>query len=177
VGRGDLVERIEKMDTVRKETVDRERGLRAEVLRLVGEQALLQGQYAWIHRTEKATHDFDFLSTVAATFITSSESKAIIMTSALAGSTSPALLVVLSGDNEVAKGLNEKLKTALDPKRIKGGGAKGRYMSKIEGSFGKTQVAAVSTVFEEVCRMWPELMSSSSAKRRLLWVSGNAREV
>jgi alanyl-tRNA synthetase len=63
------------------------------------------------------------------------------------------LLLVLSASNDLAKGVYERLKTALegDAKgRVKGGGARGRYMSKIEDKWGKDDIAKVLDVIDEV---------------------------
>lgn len=132
------------------------------------------GNLVWVHRTERATHDFDFLSTVSATFTTSASSSAsasasptatpdrpltelVIVLSSAPAEARPALLVVHSKDDKLAKAIKDKLAAALDQLgedgakgRVKGGGAKGRYMCKVDGKWGKKETERFEEVLNEV---------------------------
>jgi alanyl-tRNA synthetase len=156
-----VVERLVKNEESRKETVGKERDLRAELARVLGEAAVdrTQGGIVWVQRGEKSTHDIDFLGQIATTFQAGDvdkgrlEAPVIVLTSGIQGSAGPTLLLVLSASNDLAKGVYERLKTALegDAKgRVKGGGARGRYMSKIEDKWGKDDIAKVLDVIDEV---------------------------
>ncbi|WVO20689.1 uncharacterized protein IAS62_001988 [Cryptococcus decagattii] len=153
-GRADLVERLERAEVVKKDTADSLKGLRAELAKLVGEQAVKAGKegksIVLVEREEKGTHDFDWLSLVGATYLESISasgqktdgktppSPLIILTSSItpAPATNQTLLLIQSSDNDLAKLVNERIKAVLAG-RVKGGGARGRYMSKIDGKWGK----------------------------------------
>ncbi|WWC90141.1 uncharacterized protein L201_005074 [Kwoniella dendrophila CBS 6074] len=112
---------------------------------------------------EKSTHDFEFLSGISNTIIQNNPSTAqienekplLILTSTydstprlqskfpdqqITTSTSlcQTLLLIQSSDNDLAKEINENVKEEFG-NRIKGGGAKGKYMSKVEGKWGKKE--------------------------------------
>ena len=156
VGRGDLVDRVEKMDQLRKETSSRERDLRAELSKLIGDTLSNGEQVVYTKRTDKSTHDFEFLGGIAASI---NGPKVSVLVSAPTGST-PSLIMVNSPDNDTAKNLNEKIKSVLNAipnkdgenkgPRYKGGGAKGRYMGKLEGKWGKEEDEAVEALVREV---------------------------
>lgn len=170
INRGEVVERVVKLDTQRIEVLDREKGLRAELSTMLGEKAVesvsknTNRGIVWIHREQKSTNDFDFLGSIGSYFLASTQNAAevvpvIISTSALPGVT-PSLLMVQSRDNDLAKKVSESLKMALegipngtvDGKggRVKGGGAKGRYMSKVDGKWGQAEMLAVTKALELV---------------------------
>ncbi|KAK4686478.1 hypothetical protein P7C73_g3642, partial [Tremellales sp. Uapishka_1] len=160
-GRGDLIPKMEKYELLRAQVFDREKGLRREVIDLMIENAMAQAsnKVVLIHRREKATHDFDFLTSIANTFVnqaqTDGQAPVIILISSPAD-TPPALLQVQSLSNDLAKRASELLKVALDAlasdtkSRVKGGGARGRYMSKIDGRFGEAETDAVARVVAEL---------------------------
>lgn len=166
-GRADLVERLERAEVARKDTADSLKGLRTELAKLVGEQAVKAGKegksVTLVEREEKGTHDFDWLGLVGATYLESFSasgqntdgktppSPLIILTSSItpASTTSQTLLLIQSPDNDLAKYVNEKIKTALAG-RVKGGGARGRYMSKIDGKWGKIEKDALAKVIDDL---------------------------
>ncbi|WVQ82561.1 hypothetical protein IAT38_004690 [Cryptococcus sp. DSM 104549] len=157
--RTDLVERLERSEAQKKETVESLKGLRAEVAKLVGDAAIQAGKekkgVMLLEREEKATHDFEWMGVVVGSYQEAlmatkpANPPLIVMTSTLpnASAGSQTLLLVLSTDNDLAKSVNEDVKKALEG-RVKGGGAKGRYMSKIEGKWGKLEKAAVENIVE-----------------------------
>lgn len=171
--RGNVVERAEQADAQRKELIGASGELKKELARWVTEKALAQvsekdnGNLVWVHRTERATHDFDFLSTVSATFTTSVSASAatpdgplterVIVLSSAPAEARPALLVVHSKDDKLAETIKDKLAVALDALgeegakgRVKGGGAKGRYMCKVDGKWGKKETERFGEVLDEV---------------------------
>lgn len=80
----------------------------------------------------------------------------VVATTSLPGKDQTHLVLVQSNDQEGAKHTNEQIKSALDSlageggKRVKGGGAKGRYMSKVEGKWGKAEDAKMAEVIRSV---------------------------
>jgi alanyl-tRNA synthetase/misacylated tRNA(Ala) deacylase len=128
-------------------------------------------QWATVVRTEEATHDFEFMGSLnaaavenlpqgdrtdgAGTEATASPRYAFILHSSVvpmanngiteAGS----LLLITSNPPELAKRLGDKLKSELDSiegqekGRVKGGGAKGRWMGKITGKWSKADAAVL----------------------------------
>ena len=152
-----------KLDETRRETASREKDVRAELARLLGEGVARnatdsQGVY-WLHRTDKSTHDFEFMGQIVASLLSSQpsagalEAPVVIVTSALPGSTQ-SLMMVNSPSADLAKIANEKLKAALEEGegkgRVKGGGAKGRFMCKVEGKWGKGELEKVQTFVHSV---------------------------
>lgn len=139
----------------------REKVLRGELAKAIGEAAAndptARGVY-WIHRTEKSTQDFDFLGSIANALLDtqpgsgSLEAPIAIISSGAPGIV-PSLLVVISPAQGLAKKVYEDLKTALEAGekgRVKGGGAKGRFMSKVDGKWGKAESAAVQAIIDQV---------------------------
>lgn len=113
----------------------------------------------WIHRDQKGTHDFEFLGMVAMPLVTKGV-EVVVITSALDG-VSGGLLLVQSKDDKLAKDVKDRIGAEVDGlastdggegggvgKRVRGGGAKGRYMCKVEGKFGKREKEDVSKVVE-----------------------------
>lgn len=153
VGRDGLVERSAKNEEQRKDLIVRERDLRLEMAKMIAEKALAEsGGVVWIQRSEKGTHDFESLGAIANGFVSSDEKRVIVITSTPIA-VSPSLLLIQSKDQELAKEVNEKLKAAVEGEekgRVKGGGAKGRFMSKIEGKWRKEDVAGVERVIGAV---------------------------
>jgi hypothetical protein len=117
-------------------------------------------QWATVVRTEEATHDFEFMGSLNAAAVESlpqgddlrygfiSHSSVVPMANngiAEAGS----LLLITSNPPELAKQLGDKLKVELDgiegqeKGRVKGGGAKGRWMGKITGKWSKADAAVL----------------------------------
>ncbi|WVN88493.1 uncharacterized protein L203_103704 [Cryptococcus depauperatus CBS 7841] len=163
-GRADLIERLEKSEQIKKETTDSFKGLRYELANLITDQAVRQGKenkgVAWIMREEKGTHDFEWLGIVAATYQDTMLSlwdkeqpsaPLIILTSNLPSLTPPTqtLLLVMSTDNSLTQMVSDKLKKRLEG-RVKGGGAKGRFMSKIDGKWGKIEKDMLQGIVEEL---------------------------
>ena len=149
VSRSDLPARLAKTEELKRDTMGRERVLRTELARVIGEFAAKedgQGVY-WIHRMEKSTQDFEFLGSVANALLDSQpspgalEAPVAIVTSASAGVT-PSLLLVISPAQDLAKKAYEALKATIEGEekgRVKGGGARGRFMAKVEGKWGKAE--------------------------------------
>jgi alanyl-tRNA synthetase/misacylated tRNA(Ala) deacylase len=127
----------------------------------------------WIKRDEKTTHDFEFMGSIASTVMASepvaSDGKkqvVVLITSTLPGKNQTQLILVQSNDQDRAKDLYEKVKAGLDSlplaqekdgaeagaggKRVKGGGAKGRFMGKVEGKWGKAEDGKVGEIVKAV---------------------------
>jgi alanyl-tRNA synthetase/misacylated tRNA(Ala) deacylase len=167
-----VVERAEGAETQRKELSTNQTELRKEVAKWVAEKAVEEVEAGrgviWVSRTEKATHDFDFLSTVSSIFLGSLPStqdstgyevpEPIIVLTSTPPEVRPALVVVHSKDDKLAKTIKERLAEVLeevgDRGRVRGGGAKGRYMCKVEGKWGKKEAERVGEVVNEVCGLW-----------------------
>jgi alanyl-tRNA synthetase/misacylated tRNA(Ala) deacylase len=131
-----------------------------------------QGVYlATVTRTEEATHDFEFMGSLNAAAVENipcgdgaantgngvspSPRYAFILHSSVlpmanngiteAGS----ILLITSNPPDLAKQLGDKLKLELDSiegqeqGRVKGGGAKGRWMGKITGKWTKADAAVL----------------------------------
>lgn len=159
VGRGDVVERVAKIEANRYETNEAAKSMKAELARLVGEAAATNpkgNKAVWIHRTERATHDNDFLSQAAQVAITANPDSglaAVLCTSAPSaaqGPVGPALVLVQAKDDAQAKALFTAVKAALADRGVKGGGARGRYMAKVEDKFGKAEVEAVQAAVDGI---------------------------
>ncbi|KAK8844706.1 hypothetical protein IAR55_006555 [Kwoniella newhampshirensis] len=160
-GRADLVEKLERTEVQRKEAVDATRSLKGEVAKFVGEMAVREGKgsegkgIVWIKREEKSTHDFEFLGGISTIYLQSFGPEGdkvkplIITTSSPPMSVTPTLLMIQSTDQDLAKEVNERLKKALEG-RVKGGGAKGRYMSKVEGKWGKAENILIEELVKEL---------------------------
>lgn len=137
------------MDIQRKDVIVREKELRAELAKVIADNIVVPDNgIVLVERTEKSTHDFEFMGVIA---MSVPGAKAIVMTSVNAGS--PSLVLVQSGDADLAKKLNEAIKEGLakcegGAGRYKGGGAKGRYMGKVEGKWGKDEAAVVQSAVE-----------------------------
>lgn len=151
VGRNDLVERVEKMDTLRKDTLSREKDLRIELARVIGENTTVDDPHrvVFLKRTDKATHDFEFITAIGTAI---NGAKVTVLLSTPSG-TETSLIVVLSPDNDLARSTNEAIKSAMNALggggvRYKGGGAKGRYMGKVEGKWGKEEDEALTKVVD-----------------------------
>jgi alanyl-tRNA synthetase/misacylated tRNA(Ala) deacylase len=144
---------------LRRDGSDATKSLRSELGKLLiashstqlGDKRLL-----WIKRDEKTTHDFEFMGTLASGVMATSEAEknlVILVTSTLPGKDQTQLVLVQSNDQEKAKEAFEAVKAALDgegEKRVKGGGAKGRFMGKVEGKWGKAEDLKVSQIVEKV---------------------------
>lgn len=160
VSRNELVERVEKMDNQRREIISRERDLRTELARTIGENLTVPEPWrvVYLKRAERSTHDFEFLGNIAAA---TNGARAVILVSALPG-VSPSLILVQSPDADLAKGLNDQIKAALNDikakgedeelrgPRYKGGGAKGRFMGKLEGKWGKEEDEVLKAVVDKL---------------------------
>lgn len=178
-GRSDLAERAARSEELRKEGSDTVKGLRNELIKLVTEKAV--GQYDaaggpkvfWVKRDEKSTHDFDFLGGVAGGVLASPAVDAtkpvVVVTSTLPGKDQTHLILVQSNDQDAAKGVNEKIKVALDEmageggKRVKGGGARGRFMSKVEGKWGKAEDVKLAELVQAVGQLVPPFLATQSS--------------
>lgn len=165
VGRELVVERVTRLEANRYDTAEKEKALRQELAKTVGEAAVARRErIVHVHRTTAATHDFEFLNAIAAAYfvaITEAEFAAqcdgqdgsdktltLIVTSAPSGVT-PALLLVQSRDDATGKALFEDIKAALtgtDKARVKGGGARGRFMAKIDGKWSQKDVDAIKAL-------------------------------
>lgn len=115
-----------------------------------------------VTRTEETTHDFEFLGNLNAAAVesipsqdSSTYSYALILHSnvlpmASNGITEAgSILLITSHPPELAKQLGDDLKAQLDAiegqekGRVKGGGAKGRWMGKITGKWSKADASAL----------------------------------
>ncbi|WVR03150.1 hypothetical protein IAU60_000140 [Kwoniella sp. DSM 27419] len=170
--RGEVVKAAEISEGIKKDAVDSLRSLRGEMSKIVGDRAVGEASVpanrgiVWVKREERSTHDFDFLGLVGSVFTQAQiavpvamEAEAeeeeplkplIVLTSSAAsqGGGAQTLLMILSTDHELSKDVNDKIKAALEG-RVKGGGAKGRYMSKIDGKWGKKEIGLIQAVLDE----------------------------
>ncbi|CAK9787326.1 ThrRS/AlaRS common domain-containing protein [Cutaneotrichosporon oleaginosum] len=154
VSRAELVPRIEKIEAIRFETDAAAKSLKAELAGIVGAAAGKRG-VVWIPRVEKSTHDYEFMTSAAGAWgaAGAEEGAVIVFTSAPPG-VSPTLLMVQGKDEAQSKSVFEGIKNALDDvdseggKRVKGGGARGRFMAKVDGKWGKREIAAVQGVID-----------------------------
>ena len=143
--------RIAKNQELRKDANTQSTALRIELLGVEVEKAVAQGQVAWIQREQKSTHDFEFISGVASGYLERQPEGIAIATSSLSG-VPPSLLVVQSRGDK-AKEIFDKLKKALEGNekgRVKGGGAKGRFMAKVDGKWGKAELGIVQSITDEL---------------------------
>ena len=157
VGRENLVERSAKNEEQRRDLILKEKELKSELAKEVAISAIDKvNPVVWIQQTHKETHDFDFLSAVASQFTILEEVDGLIVVTSTPSGTTPSLLLVQGRRHEVAKEFYERIRGVLEEGekgRVKGGGAKGRYMSKIEGKWGEDDVARIECVLGEVrCR-------------------------
>lgn len=162
MARADVPERVAKLEETRRDTASREKDLRGELARSLAEGLVAPAErdgVVLVQRDSKSTHDFEFLSSLSLSLISTvterdeakGKSLLVILTSAPTGSTTN-LLIVQSQDHDLAKSANEELKKALEGEekgRVKGGGAKGRFMSKVDGKWGKNEQAAIDGVVEK----------------------------
>lgn len=150
VGRADLPERLQRTERVRFDTAEREKALRIELARLLGLAAAQeQGERAKVARSAPATHDFDALAGVAGAYADACPHGVIAV---LSTAERPALLVVQSRDQDTAKKAFDAIKAALaaeDRARVKGGGARGRFMAKVEGKWTKADDEAVDAALQQ----------------------------
>lgn len=125
-------------------------------------------RYAVVSRTEEATHDFEFLSALNVAAVdalkaaSSGSDKDIApprYTLVVHSTVSPApnngisepgsLVLLTTNPPELAKAYGDKLKSALDAVpgqekgRVKGGGAKGRWMGKVSGKWSRADGEAL----------------------------------
>lgn len=143
VGRTDLTERLQRTEKVRFETAEREKALKIELTRLLGQRAAEQGDRAKVVRSAPATHDYDALSGVAGAYCDARPQGVVV---AVSCAEKPALVVVQSKNEGEAKKVFGALKGGLtkeDKSRVKGGGARGRFMAKVEGKWGPGEEEAV----------------------------------
>jgi hypothetical protein len=143
-------------------------------------QAHDDGDTVWIKRDERPTHDFEFMGSLASGIMTgtaetpletansgdategSKKEVVIVITSSLPGKDQTHLVLVQSNDQSRAKDVYEGIKNGLDSlaegeggKRVKGGGARGRFMGKVEGKWGKVEDGKVGEVVQAVSSVTP----------------------
>lgn len=167
-----MVDKVNKLDEIKVSLTRKEKGLKSEVIRLLASELAKQHAAApasvvWQHRSEDSTHDFDFMGTVAgavrATLLESGTPEAslptAVLTSAVAGSPGLITITASPATAAVCKSLGDDIKAALEAlapefggKRVKGGGAKGKWMAKAEGKWGKNETAAIEEVIAKVSR-------------------------
>lgn len=151
-------ERAARVEELRREGLGDNDALRKEMAKLVAESAMSKSgaeerTMIWVHRDQKATHDFEFLQLLAGSMTSSDQwldDGVAVMTSAVDGTTG-GLLLVQSKEDAKAKRIKDELSAAIDAlaedglagKRVRGGGAKGRYMCKVEGKFGRREREAI----------------------------------
>lgn len=155
--RTNVSERATRNEELRKEAGATNEALRKEVVKLLVDSQDENKKAIWIHRDSKGTHDFDFLGMISNGLISKEGSvmEVVIITSAIDGITG-GLLLVQSKDDKLAKEVKDQITAAIDAlnqegeagKRVRGGGAKGRYMCKVEGKFGKREKEAVEGIVE-----------------------------
>ena len=157
VGRDGLVERSAKNEDQRRDLISREKDLKGELANMIAEKAVAdaegKGGVVWVQRQDKATHDFEFLGLIASAFTAATPQGAVVLVTSAPTGLSPSLMLIQSNEADRAKGVNERLKAALEGNekgRVKGGGAKGRFMSKIDGNWGKKDVEMVEEVIQGV---------------------------
>jgi alanyl-tRNA synthetase/misacylated tRNA(Ala) deacylase len=162
-----------RIDALRADAVDKEKALRLEVAGTLAEALAstlpnAPGSVANLTRTSAATHDFEFVNAVAGAFFarladdaagagTEVDARAALVL--VSAAESPALLLVHARDAERGKKLYEAVRakladlppapSAAPGPRVKGGGARGRFMAKVEGWNGR-DAAAVRTAIEEL---------------------------
>lgn len=149
VGRTDLTERLQRTEKVRFETAEREKALRIELSRLLGQSAAESGDRVKIVRSAPATHDYDTLSGIAGAYCDARPEGVVF---AISAAEKPALVVVQSKNEAAAKEVFDKLKAELtreDKGRVKGGGARGRFMAKVEGKWGPSEEEAVDNALKQ----------------------------
>lgn len=145
---------MEKLDTLRKEASVREKDLRLELAKVLGESVEVEDPHrvVYVRRSDKSTHDFDFITAIGSSV---NGAKVSILVSTPQG-VETSLVVVLSPENDLAKSTNEGIKIALNAVggggggRYKGGGAKGRYMGKVDGKWGREEDEAMGKVLENL---------------------------
>lgn len=153
VSRAELVPRIEKIEAIRYDTDAAAKSLKAELAGIVG-CGMPKTGVAWVHRAEKSTHDYDFISAAATAWSPGAEEGAVAVFSSSPPGVVPTLLLVQGKDEVRSKAVFEALKDALEKeaegegKRVKGGGARGRFMAKVDGKWGKSETAAVQGVVD-----------------------------
>lgn len=160
-GRGTVADKSAFAEDNRRELIGSQTELKKELSKLVAEQISSSSASTagvWIHRTTVATHDFDWLSITALTAASTSSATGktpplIVLTSAPVD-VKPAMLLVYAHEDKVAKEVFGQLKVALEGAgekgRVKGGGARGKYMAKVEGKWGKKETEAVEGVVAQV---------------------------
>lgn len=134
----------------------------------------------WIKRDERSTHDFEFMGSIASGVMTAAAGTAelaipsdaaggndtkegtqitqeivVLVTSTLPGKDQTHLVLVQSNDQTRAKEVYEAVKNGLDSlteggRRVKGGGARGRFMGKVEGKWGKAEDGKIGEVIKAV---------------------------
>lgn len=147
MGRHDLSERLQRIEKVRFDTAEREKALRIELSRAIGTVAAEQGDRAKVVRSSPSTHDYDFLAGICGGYSEVRREGVIV---AISTAEKPVLAVVQSKDEKLGKEVFDRLKTGLTEAggesgkgRVKGGGARGRFMAKVEGKWGKGEEEAV----------------------------------
>lgn len=117
---------------------------------------------AFVARTEESTHDFEFLGNLNAAAVERIPSQgseipsyALLLHSSVLPmasngiSEAGSILMITSHPPELAKQLGDDLKVQLDSiegqekGRVKGGGAKGRWMGKITGKWSKADASVL----------------------------------
>ncbi|WVW81328.1 hypothetical protein I302_103319 [Kwoniella bestiolae CBS 10118] len=155
-GRADVVDRLEVLEKNRKDSFEAVKNLKTEISKSLIENALAEGGkeenkgVIYINRDNPSTHDFEFLGVVSTSYITQTEGEEplIILLSGVKDN-NQSLLLVHSSNDGLAKDINEQIKKGLGS-RIKGGGARGRYMSKVEGRWGKDEVRLIEGIVHEL---------------------------
>lgn len=165
-----IIDKLTKLDEIKGTLVKKERGLKAEVIRLlvkelVQEYTAKPQPVVWRHRTEDATNDFDFMNSVAGALRTAlaengvaeSSLPVVVMTSAVVGAPGLITITASAATANVCKSLGDGIKAALEAlapdlggKRVKGGGAKGKWMAKAEGKWGRLETAALEDIVAKV---------------------------
>lgn len=168
--RYNVADRAGRTEELRREAGSTNEALRKELVRILAAEAdrtaAQDKGLTWIHRDQRSTHDFEFLGNVAAALTASDGWQArsqsggegvVVLTSAVDG-VPGGLLLVQSKDDAAAKTAKDEIAAALgvladegaQGKRVRGGGARGRYMCKIEGKFGRREKEALVRVLDNL---------------------------
>ncbi|WWC97509.1 hypothetical protein V866_004392 [Kwoniella sp. B9012] len=162
-GRADAVERIETLEKNRKDQFDAVKNLKNELSKIVIDNALAEARkeenqgVIWIRRDNPSTNDFDFLGSISTTFISTAQPQdqrdpLIILTSTPSSKDATGhqnLMIVHSANNDLAKEANEQIKKGLGS-RVKGGGARGKYMSKVDGKWTSSEDDLIQGIIDNL---------------------------
>lgn len=166
--------RVAQREEQRKEATRLEGRLRDALARAEGRAVEWKqdGEGIWrakVERNEESTHDFEFLQALAnhaQDHLVNDIAKSASTSFVLVGISNPdpvwlnkahqaagAFLQITSSPPELAKEAGDRVKSTLDALgekgRVKGGGAKGKFMGKVAGGWSARDDDAVKEVYGE----------------------------